>query len=284
FTLSYDTVSRRSSLQRPNGVTTAYSYDPAYRLTRLTHTNSGGQPIEDFGFSYDLDDQIAAITSLASSGSLPQALTAGPADAANRLGQSAAASFKFDAEGQTTSKTDSTGTASYQWDARGRLIQATLPGNQVVSYSYDAVGRRASRTASGVTTTLLYDGIDVVLDKGSDGSSVDYLNGLRADEKLRQKSGSNSLYFLTDPLGSTAALTDISGNVAEREQYGPFGAAMSPSQLTRYGYTGRELDSTTGLMHYRARWYDPQQGRFLTEDPASFTGGLNFYASRRGQP
>jgi RHS repeat-associated protein len=53
--------------------------------------------------------------------------------------------------------------------------------------------------------------------------------------------------------------------------------AGSPN--TRYGYTGRELDAATGLMYYRARWYDPQQARFITEDPIGFAGGdTNLYA------
>jgi RHS repeat-associated protein len=47
---------------------------------------------------------------------------------------------------------------------------------------------------------------------------------------------------------------------------------------TRYGYTGREYDEYTGLMYYRARFYDPQIGRFISEDPIEFEGGINWYA------
>src|SRR6185503_20836097 len=46
----------------------------------------------------------------------------------------------------------------------------------------------------------------------------------------------------------------------------------------RYTFIGRESDSDTGLMYYRARWYDPTQGRFISEDPIEFEGGdVNFY-------
>ena len=54
--------------------------------------------------------------------------------------------------------------------------------------------------------------------------------------------------------------------------------------LTRYGYTGRELDTDTGLMYYRARWYDPQAGRFISEDPIGFDGGMNWYAYVENNP
>jgi RHS repeat-associated protein len=276
FTYSYDALSRRSSLQRPNGVTTNYSYDSAYRLARMTHMGSGGQPIEDLHYAYNLDDEITSITSLAPPLVLPQSATSRAADAANRIRQFGGSSYAFDLEGQMASKTDTTGSTNYQWDARGRLTQVTLPGNQTVSYSYDAIGRRSTRSGAGLTTTFLYDGLDVVFDKGSDGSAVDYVNGFQPDEKLFQNSGATPLYFLADHLGSTAALTDASGNTVEREQYEPYGGGQG-SNLTRYTYTGREVDSSTGLGYYRSRWYDPVQSRFLTEDPIGISGGLNLY-------
>src|SRR5207302_8280045 len=44
-----------------------------------------------------------------------------------------------------------------------------------------------------------------------------------------------------------------------------------------FRYTGREFDSETGIYFYRARYYDPGAGRFASEDPAQFAGGINFY-------
>jgi len=45
-----------------------------------------------------------------------------------------------------------------------------------------------------------------------------------------------------------------------------------------HAYTGRPLDAAAQLHHYRARWYDPAVGRFITEDPAGFVDGPNLYA------
>lgn len=137
-----------------------------------------------------------------------------------------------------------------------------------------------SRTAGGTTTTFLYDEYDVVVDRGSDSASVDYINGAEIDEKLRLADSTTSsagpLYFLTDQVGSSAAFSDSSGNAAGRLQYAAFGENTG-SALTRYGFTGREGDSATGLIYYRARWYDPQTGRFAVEDPLGPAGGLNLY-------
>jgi RHS repeat-associated protein len=85
------------------------------------------------------------------------------------------------------------------------------------------------------------------------------------------------LYFLPDHLSSTASLTSANGGLIEQASYEAFGA-NGGSALTRYGYTGRERDEVTGLLYYRARWYDAAQGRFLSEDPAGLAAGVNLYA------
>jgi len=51
-----------------------------------------------------------------------------------------------------------------------------------------------------------------------------------------------------------------------------------------YTFTGREFDSDTGLYYYRARYYDPKVGRFVTRDPIGFKGGINQYAYAGNNP
>jgi RHS repeat-associated protein len=46
--------------------------------------------------------------------------------------------------------------------------------------------------------------------------------------------------------------------------------------IPQYGYTGREPDGT-GLIYYRARYYDPTIGRFISRDPAGMPDGVNRY-------
>jgi RHS repeat-associated protein len=50
-----------------------------------------------------------------------------------------------------------------------------------------------------------------------------------------------------------------------------------------YGYTGREPDAT-GLIHYRARYYSPEIGRFVSRDPLGLSAGINPYAYADGNP
>jgi RHS repeat-associated protein len=104
------------------------------------------------------------------------------------------------------------------------------------------------------------------------------------DNHLRQTNTTTGVsYFLTDHLGTTSALTDGSGTVVETQNYDSFGNNAG-SARTRYTYTGRERDPDSGLLYYRARFYDPQLGRFISEDPIGLVGGINYYAYVSNNP
>lgn len=185
------------------------------------------------------------------------------------------------------SKSDGSGTTQFAWDFENRLTQVITPASGSVTYKYDALGRRIQRTPStGVSTNFIYDDQDVVKDINIDGSTVEYLDGPGIDNKIRQKGSTSSTtyYFAQDHLGSTTALTGTTGKLVERTTYDAYGNSAG-STRTRYGFTGRERDSLAGLMYYRARIYDPQLGRFISEDPIGFSGGdINFYGYVKNRP
>lgn len=160
------------------------------------------------------------------------------------------------------------------------MTQVALRSGLMVNYKYDGLGRRIQRTTStGASERYVYDGNDVLLDLNADWLvATTYLNGPGIDNHLRQTSATTGVsYYLTDHLGSTAGLTNATGTLIEQTSYDSFGNS-SGSSYTRYTYTGRERDPDTGIMYYRARWYDPQVGRFISEDPIGFHGGdVNLY-------
>ena len=139
-------------------------------------------------------------------------------------------------------------------------------GTITVSYEYDGLGRRVKRTKGTDITKYTYDGLDVIQDdNGADGVTR-YQNGLGIDDKLRIESECGVQYFVKDHLGSTNALADSAGVISSSTTYDSYGNATADI-ATRYRYTGRELDSDTGLYYYRNRWYDPEIGKFISEDP-----------------
>ena len=85
-------------------------------------------------------------------------------------------------------------------------------------------------------------------------------------------------YYHYDALGSVVALSNNSGVVAESYSYDVFGQPGGTGSVGNpYFFTGRRYDDETALYYYRARYYNPDIGRFLQTDPIGYSGGLNLY-------
>lgn len=267
---SYNTASQIVQQVDPGGAH-AYGYDSVDRLASAAYPGATAE-------SYNYDSVGNRTTSHLSPTHGYQPF--------NQLSSTSTASYAYDSNGDLISKTDSSGTWQYAWDFENRLTQVTRPDAVTISYGYDAVGRRIQRTPSnGEVQKYVYDGQDVVRDLHADGSvALEYLNGPGIDNKIRQTDSANEdLYYTTDHLGSTIALTNDLGEMVEGIGYDSFGNSTG-SSLTRYTYTGREFDADTGLYYYRARWYDAQVGRFISEDPLALSGGINLYTYVKNDP
>jgi RHS repeat-associated protein len=98
---------------------------------------------------------------------------------------------------------------------------------------------------------------------------------------MAQDSPAGMVWSLADRLGSIDTLTDKDGVVVDKRSFDSFGrvlSQMNPSVSFRYGYTARERDLESGLSYYRARYYDPNVGRFISVDPMGFgAGDTNLY-------
>lgn len=150
-------------------------------------------------------------------------------------------------------------------------------------FAYDPLGRRVEKVAAGVTTTYTYDGEDVLRDVAG-SSTLKYVYGPGIDEPLAQEDGAGVLsYFHADGLGSIVKTTNSAGAVIASRQYDAFGD-LELGTTNGFSFTGREWDSEMGLYYHRARYYDPKIGRFLSEDPIRFNGGINFYAYVSNNP
>jgi len=191
--------------------------------------------------------------------------------------------LSYDPNGNLTA--DETNT--YTWDAHNHLT--AISGGVEVSFMYDALGRRASKTISGTTTQFLYDRLNPVqeLSAGNPPASVttNLLTGLSIEEYFSRSDSSGTMSFLRDALGSTATLTDSAGTLNTQYTYEPFGATTvsGPANANPYQFTGRE-DDGTGTYFYRARYYSPTLQRFLAQDPLGFAGGMNLFAYANDDP
>jgi RHS repeat-associated protein len=114
--------------------------------------------------------------------------------------------------------------------------------------------------------TYFLNGFDVL----SDGTSK-FLHGAGIDQPLQLDSGTLSASYLQDRLGSTSQLVDAANATAKArldyKSYGKLeGGLANPESRNPFTYTARE-DDGTGLMYYRARYYDPELEMFVSQDP-----------------
>src|SRR3984957_6022024 len=193
FGFSYDALSRRTQMTRPNSVTTNYSYDNLSRLSSVLHQLSGST-ID--GASYTLDsagnrtaktDQLAAVTSTYTYDAIYQLTQVTKANnttesysydpvgnrtaslgvgwyttnASNELTATSNASYTYDSNGNTLTKTAGSNVVSYTWDFENRLTSVALPGSGgTVTFKYDSAGRRIQKvfTQGSTSTTTNYAG------------------------------------------------------------------------------------------------------------------------------
>ena len=162
------------------------------------------------------------------------------------------------------------------------MTSVVLPGSGgTVTFKYDPFGRRIQKSLSAGTVNYLYDGSNSVEEIDAGGAlQVRYAQGAGIDKPLAEarRAGTNGFYA-QDGLGSVTSLSGSAGALADTYTYNAFGVltASTGTLGNPFQYTGRDYDSETGLRYYRARYYDPSIGRFISEDPIVFSGGVNFY-------
>jgi RHS repeat-associated protein len=234
----------------------------------------GPTTLGDLTYAYDSAGRRVSVGGTFARTGLPLAVASAAHNANNELTTWGSGSLTYDAGGNLISD----GVNTYMWDARNQL--ASISGASPASFQYDAFGRRAKKTVSGVTTEFLYDGVNPVQELSGGTPTANLLAGLAIDEYFTRTDAAGTRTLLADGLGSTLALLDSAGAVQTEYTYEPFGkvAVAGATSGNAFQYTGRENDGT-GLYHYRARYYNPQVGRFISGDPLEFRGGdANLYA------
>ncbi len=196
-------------------------------------------------------------------------------------------------EVRAVNTTGSTGTVTQVDSGKAYWVKVASPGGSwtppapvftTTSYVYDGDGGRVKEVSPSGTTTFLGD-----LEEISPASVVTkYL--FAGSQRIAAKAGTSLRFYHSDHLGSTNLVTDINGNVAEYEDYTPYGSLRTHegSLDSPHKFTGQRFDASTGLYYYHARYYDPQIGRFIqpdtiVQDPSD-PQSLNRYSYCRNNP
>ena len=315
----YDDRSRRTELNRSNGMTTRYAYDDGARLRSLVQ--EGGPGALTFAYTYDAFGNRDTMTDTsgvhnyaydglnrlvgathAGGGAAEsysydaignrlasQLSNAYTYDASNRLLTDDAFTYGWDAAGNMTRKTSRTNGAitNYTYDADNRLVRIDFPNGSVADYRYDGLGRRVQKMVGGVATRYVYDGADILLEYTGTTFVRRYTHGPGPDEVLGATTAAGgSLSYQADAQGTIMRALDQSGLAVASSEYDAFGRVVSRTGTAQgpYAFQGREFDEESGLYYYRARYYDPQVGRFISEDPLGVDGAANAYAFVHNNP
>jgi RHS repeat-associated protein len=149
-------------------------------------------------------------------------------------------------------------------------------------------------------TEFLYEGVQCVEERSNDDDPLrQYVWGTYVDELLQIRESLDEIPFdrypLQDSLYRTVALASDTGAIAETYDYDPYGntlifnaagtggnwwaddATQTKQPTCDYLWTGRRYDPETEIYYFRARYYGPTLGRFLSEDPLGYVDGMNLY-------
>jgi RHS repeat-associated protein len=278
FSYAYDQAKRKTSeggTAAPGGVQ-SFSYDAAGRLTSWAR----GSENQSWRLSPSGD------WSSTSRGGVTETRTH---NAAHELTKVGAAALSYTSRGDIQG--DDLGN-KLAVDYESRLQTFTRPDGTVVSFFYDAVGRKVAKTvttsSSATTTVFVHAGEDTVAEYVGGTFNLSYVMGARADDVVALAKAGKLYWYSRNSLGTVSAVTDEAKAVKERYRYTAFGArtilSSTGSVLTAstvgnpVGFTGRYHDSDTGLLDFRARHYDARLGRFVSRDD-QYRNGLNLYSA-----
>ena len=277
-----------------------YGYDGLGR--RKTHTETIANTTTNHGYAYDNLDRLTKVlngttpveTSTYDQYNNRRTRTANGAthyyqhDTAQQLNKiltgsdtgSEAARFQYDDNGNLVYKNQNGVTRTYTYDALERLTQVQGSNIATESYRYDPQGRRIEKSASGTTTRYHYSDQSLWAEYQSWNQALAHYTYSGLDRPVLRSTANpaDTRYYHHDGLGSVVATSNAAGATQASTRFDAWGNILSQTGNTpHFGYTGQVPDAT-GLIHYRARYYDPALGRFTQPDPAGFVDGINRYA------
>lgn len=282
-TAAYDRLGQRVSMtadvpsQDFAGALTKYHYDAAYQLTRADYPSAAPFNGETHSWTYDaIGNRLTNTVNGTTTTYTYQKIGTNPNNS-QRLLSDGTATYTYDNNGSVLSD----GANTYGWNRQNRMVSA----NTVAAvYRYDYSGRRSRKNVDGIETAYVYNDKDLVAERG--GTTSAYVFGPAVDEPLAFSRNGKVLYYVVDGVGSTVMGTDGPAVARNSYAYDAWGISrfVNEAEPQPFRYTAREKGDVLGQYFYRARFYAPGAGRFLSEDPLNPSTAVRVAASRPDSP
>ena len=170
----------------------------------------------------------------------------------------------------------------YDWQSDGMLARVVRPDGKEVSFAYDALGRRIRKTYAGTTTRFVWDG-NVPLHEWTEEAEESMVTWLFEQDTFvpaaKLVANGECFSIISDYLGTPLQAYDKQGNKVWEQELDIYGRQRKrPSAFIPFKYQGQYEDAETGLYYNRFRYYDPNAGSYISQDPIGLAGGDNLYA------
>ena len=178
----------------------------------------------------------------------------------------------------------------YAWDGASQLTQVTRPDGYAVTFTYDALGRRVSKRFRGRVTRWVWDGNHPLhewheLEVGPGAGSIAELTTWLFEEgsfaPVAKLNATGAYSLMCDHLGTPLTMYDGYGKAAWEmtlDSYGGVRQGQGKPQDCPFRYQGQYEDVETGLYYNRFRYYDPETGAYISQDPIRLFGGSPLYS------
>ena len=298
FDYDYYDTGYVKSITYPNDLKTTYEYDNINRITKVSTTKNGTTAINTLLYEYDSNGNVVSETRNG-------AETTYTYDSLDRLlsvtySDGSSVTYEYDALNNRTKETYSNGDVKdYVYDKKYQLKEIKLNGEITDTFTYNESGAvvthndktytydewdRMSGYSDGTDTyTYKYDANGIRTQKNDKQYIIDINNNVVAEtdstgaitdeilwghQPLARKINGSWYYYIYNAHGDVVGLVNDSGTVVNTYEYTPWGEIRNETETVDnpIKYAGEYYDDELDMIYLRARYYNPQIGRFTSLD------------------
>ena len=275
----YDAAGQLTHIQSRGGQT-QYRYDPIGRLiASVTPDFSETFAFDPAGNRLDLSGNKQDHTGQTNSQEKPSLNKVW----GNLLKEYAGVHYDYDQRGNLIRKTRNGETTDYHWNGYNQLVKIENR-NGSTEYRYDPLGRRTAKIRNGETTVPIgIEREDKPAEPYSYDPETDPLLKIPPEPQEQSEVQPELVYYQLDHLGTPIAAHNAKGEAVWTAEYEAWGrirqetVSDDPKANVPFRFQGQYYDEESGLHYNRFRYYDPEIGRFVSQDPIGLDGGLNIY-------